>query len=60
MLLPASELREDIAFYTGVLGMRMDEIFPADDPRIAVFSGHGLRLRIQKGVEPGAGHASAS
>ncbi len=49
MLLPASELREDIEFYTGVLGMRMDEIFPADDPRIAVFSGHGLRLRLQKG-----------
>ncbi len=46
--LPTQELRNDIPFYTKVLGMRMDMIYPADDPRIAVFSGHGLRLRIEK------------
>ena len=44
--LPTSELRDDIPFYTKVLGMRVDMIFPADDPKVAVFSGHGLRLRI--------------
>ncbi|TMV12881.1 cupin domain-containing protein [Arenibacterium halophilum] len=44
--LPTSELRDDIPFYTKILGMRMDMIFPADDPKVAVFSGHGLRLRI--------------
>ncbi len=46
--LPTQELRDDIPFYTGVLKMRMDMIYPADDPAIAVFSGHGLRLRIEK------------
>ncbi|MCE8545448.1 cupin [Ruegeria pomeroyi] len=50
MRLPTQELRDDIPFYTKVLGMRMDMIYPADDPRIAVFSGHGLRLRIEKGA----------
>jgi quercetin dioxygenase-like cupin family protein len=55
MLLPSKELREDIEFYTSVLGMRLDEIFPADDPRTAVISGHGLRVRLQTGSnqEPG-------
>lgn len=46
--LPTQELRNDIPFYTKVLGMRMDMIYPADDPSVAVFSGHGLRLRIEK------------
>ncbi len=46
--LPTQELRDDIPFFTKVLGMRMDMIYPADDPRVAVFSGHGLRLRIEK------------
>ena len=48
--LPTQELRDDIPFYTKVLKMRMDMIYPADDPTIAVFSGHGLRLRIEKGA----------
>lgn len=48
--LPTDELRDDIPFFTGTLGMRMDMIYPADDPRIAVFSGHGLRLRVEKGA----------
>ncbi|SMO31970.1 cupin domain-containing protein [Ruegeria faecimaris] len=46
--LPTQELRDDIPFFTKVLGMRMDMIYPADDPRVAVFSGHGLRLRIEQ------------
>ncbi|UWS77637.1 cupin domain-containing protein [Phaeobacter sp. G2] len=48
MRLPTQELREDIPFFTEVLGMKMDMIYPADDPSVAVFSGHGLRLRIDK------------
>lgn len=55
MRLPTDELRDDIPFYTKVLGMRMDMIYPADDPSIAVFSGHGLRLRIEKGAPEGPG-----
>jgi len=46
--LPTTELRDDIGFFTNVLKMRMDMIYPADDPQVAVFSGHGLRVRIEK------------
>ncbi|OIQ26908.1 MAG: cupin [Alphaproteobacteria bacterium MedPE-SWcel] len=48
ILLPTSELREDIPFFTKVLGFKLDMIYPADDPRVGVFSGHGLRLRIDR------------
>ena len=48
--LPTSELRDDIPFFTKTLGMRLDMIYPADDPQVAVFSGYGLRLRVQKGA----------
>ncbi|MBW4710403.1 cupin domain-containing protein [Roseobacter sp. YSTF-M11] len=51
VLLPTQELRDDIPFFTKVLGMRMDMIFPADDPTVAVFSGHGVRVRIEKGAD---------
>ena len=48
--LPTREVRDDIPFFTKVLGMRLEMIFPADDPRVAVFSGHGVRLRVEKGA----------
>jgi quercetin dioxygenase-like cupin family protein len=48
--LPTAELRNDLPFYTKTLGFRLDMIFPADNPAIAVLSGHGLRLRIEKGA----------
>ncbi len=44
------ELRDDIPFFTKTMQMRMDSIFPADDPTVAVFSGHGLRIRVEKGA----------
>lgn len=53
--LPTTELRKDIPFYTKVLGMRMDSIYPADDPQTAVFSGHGLRICIHKGASESPG-----
>jgi quercetin dioxygenase-like cupin family protein len=55
-LLPTQELRDDLPFYTKILGMRLESIFPADDPSVASFSGHGLRLRIQKGADVAPGH----
>ncbi len=55
VLLPTAELRDDIPFFTETLAMRMDEIFPADDPREAVFSGHGLRVRVRKGADVSPG-----
>ena len=53
--LPTQELRNDLPFYTKVLGMRLDMIYPADNPEVAVLSGHGLRIRIQKGASEAPG-----
>lgn len=53
--LPTHELRDDLPFYTRVLKMRLDMIYPADNPEVAVLSGHGLRLRIEKGAPEGPG-----
>ena len=48
--LPTQDLTADIPFFQRVLNMRMDTIYPADDPQVAVFSGHGLRVRVEKGA----------
>ena len=53
--LPTQDLRSDLPFYTKVLGMRLDMIYPADSPEVAVLSGHGLRIRLQKGAPEGPG-----
>ena len=53
--LPTAELRDDIPFFTKTLKMRLDMIYPADDPQVAVFSGHGLRLRIESGASEAPG-----
>ena len=54
--LPSRDLHEDLSFFGETLGFRLDSIFPADDPAVAVMSGHGLRLRLERGadVAPGA------
>ena len=46
ILLPTTDLRGDLPFFTKTLGMRLDTIYPADNPHVAVMSGHGLRLRL--------------
>ncbi len=51
--LPTRDLAADLGFFRTTLGFRLDRIFPADDPRVAVLSGHGLRLRLERG--PGTG-----
>lgn len=48
--LPTVDLRADLGFFGSVLGMRLDMIYPADDPRVAVYSGHGLRVRLDQSV----------
>ena len=53
--LPTQELRDDIPFFTKTLGMRLEMIYPADDPQIAVFSGHGLRVRVENGAPESPG-----
>ncbi|MEY4983478.1 MAG: hypothetical protein RIR62_1744 [Pseudomonadota bacterium] len=55
VVLPTPELRDDLPFWTGRLGFRLDMIYPADNPEVAVLSGHGLRLRLMKGAATAPG-----
>ena len=48
--LPTVDLRADLGFFGNTLGMRLDMIYPADDPTVAVYSGHGLRVRLDRTV----------
>ena len=54
--LPSRDLHADLAFYGETLGFRLESIFPADDPTVAVMTGHGLRIRLDRGADetPGA------
>ena len=47
--LTTTDLRADLPFFGKVLGMRLDSIYPADNPSVALFSGHGLRARLVEG-----------
>ena len=53
--LPTTDLRADLGFFGQTLQMRLDMIYPADDPSVAVYSGHGLRGRLEQktGANPG-------
>lgn len=53
--LHTSDLRGDLGFFANMLQMRLDMIYPADDPTVAVFSGHGLRVRLEQGAGAGPG-----
>ena len=51
IVLPSRILGADLNFFTNILGFRIDSIFPADDPSVAVLSGYGLRLRLERGAD---------
>ncbi|MCP5082118.1 MAG: cupin domain-containing protein [Alphaproteobacteria bacterium] len=53
--LPTTDLKEDLPFFTKRLGFRLDSIFPADDPAIAVLSGHGVCIRLERGASEAPG-----
>ncbi|MCY1058960.1 cupin domain-containing protein [Nannocystis sp. SCPEA4] len=55
VVLPCAELDPTVAFFVDVLGFRVDAIAPADAPRTAVLSGHGLRVRLQRGASGSPG-----
>ncbi|MEL6520512.1 MAG: cupin domain-containing protein [Pseudomonadota bacterium] len=55
ILLQSDNVTEDLGFFTKKLGFRLDEIFPADDPASILLSGHGIRLRLERDAEKGAG-----
>jgi quercetin dioxygenase-like cupin family protein len=47
VVLPADPLDPTINFFTQRLGFRVDAIFPADAPTVAMLSGHGLTIRLE-------------
>lgn len=49
LILPSPDLDADLAFFTERLGFAIEAVFPADDPRTARLSGHGLRLCLERG-----------
>ncbi|MDH4108031.1 MAG: cupin [Gammaproteobacteria bacterium] len=55
LVLPCHSLDETLAFFTERLGFRLDEIYPADAPRIAVVSRGGLVVRLEEGRRAGPG-----
>ena len=53
--LTSRDLHADLAFYGERLGFRLESIFPADDPAVAVMTGHGLRIRLERGADEAPG-----
>ncbi len=49
IVLPCAELQPTLDFFVGRLGFRLERISPADDPRTALISGHGLRIELRRG-----------
>ena len=58
VVLPTSDLTGDLRFFGTELRMRLDTIYPADDPRVAVLSGHGLRIRLDRGSDAPPGQVN--
>ncbi len=53
--LPTEDLGKDLTFFGETLGFRLDAIYPADNPAVAVMSGHGLRIRLERGAREAPG-----
>jgi quercetin dioxygenase-like cupin family protein len=55
--LPCADLDAAIEFFAE-LGFRVASVRPADDPRVVVIAGHGVRLRLDRDAsgDPGAVH----
>ncbi|HLZ83687.1 MAG TPA: hypothetical protein VKQ54_08980 [Caulobacteraceae bacterium] len=47
--LACDDLAPTLDFFVGRLGFRVETIFPADEPKVASLSGHGLRIRLAPG-----------
>jgi len=47
VLLPSKDLNEDIDFLINI-GFKLINIFPDDNPEVAVMKGHGFQLRLDK------------
>ena len=48
VVFPCENLAENLAFFTDTLGFRIESIYPADAPRVAVVAAYGTRLRLEE------------
>ena len=55
VVLPGRPLSDTLRFFTDELGFRVDSIYPADAPRVAVISAYGVRLRLDGDATSGPG-----
>ena len=55
IVLPCAELDRTLAYFTGTLGFQLEAIFPADAPAVAVITGYGVRLRLERGAVSAGG-----
>jgi quercetin dioxygenase-like cupin family protein len=51
IVLPCADFNRSLEFYTEQLGFRVEMIFPADAPVVAVVSGYGTTLRLEQSNE---------
>jgi mannose-6-phosphate isomerase-like protein (cupin superfamily)/catechol 2,3-dioxygenase-like lactoylglutathione lyase family enzyme len=51
VVLPCPDLDATLRFFTDKLGFKVDLVLPADSPRMAVVSGHGLALRLEAAAD---------
>jgi mannose-6-phosphate isomerase-like protein (cupin superfamily) len=49
VVLPCDQLEPTLRWFVDRLGFRVERIAPADDPRSALLSGHGLQIALQRG-----------
>ncbi len=47
IILPSTDLNAEMSYFERI-GFRLDNIFPDDDPEVAVMSGFGIQIRIDK------------
>jgi len=50
VLVPATNLTKELDFFTD-LGFRLDTIYPDDNPKVAIMSGHGLHIRLDQSAK---------
>jgi len=55
IVLPAIDLKTELPFFLDTLCFRLEEIFPADDPAVAVISGYAIRIRLDRNLQAAPG-----
>ena len=50
VLVPTNDVAKDIDFFKERLGFKLLNIFPDDNPEVAVLFGHGLHLRLDRNI----------